>query len=192
MYFSGSVTGNSASLKTNYKVTTDIATTLNAFSIVCWAWLEELNKNNVAHVIYSNRTSNAGLTANGDGIVAYAFSASAAGGQGWNMGFYSASRLNRKRTNVAVIPKTWYHLGWTHAASSTANVMYINGAATGTQIETNSNRPGWLNTANFTIGREAGDATPPSTYQGKISGVRLYNRVLTVREITLLYNATKP
>lgn len=94
------------------------------------------------------------------------------------------SRENSLKTNVSIEANKWYHLLATY--DGTTLNMYINGILSGTQNKT-------LNTENEP-GVYVGYLATQSSYDfdGYVSAVRLYNRVLTDSEIAELASEFTP
>lgn len=101
---------------------------------------------------------------------------------GINEGATIGSGANTVPSNV------WNHILVTVASDATIT-HYINGAQSG--LPSTTNVLSGITTANsLTIGNFAGAAS--RTFDGSISDVRIYNRVLSPTEITELYNSYSP
>ena len=109
------------------------------------------------------------------------------------LGFISANKLTLTSDNFAgsktmsgtITYGQWYHIAVTRASNGTAQ-FFINGVsdsaagASGTPI---------AGVTNIIIGNTS---TPIRTWNGKISDLRVYNKVLSSNEISYIYNSSKP
>ena len=109
------------------------------------------------------------------------------------LGFISANKLSltsdsftgNKVMSGTITYGRWYHIAVTRASNGTAQ-FFINGVsdsaagASGTPI---------AGITNIIIGNTS---TPIRTWNGKISDLRVYNKVLSSNEISYIYNSSKP
>jgi len=86
----------------------------------------------------------------------------------------------------SVLINTWYHVVATRPSAGTNTNIYINGLLSGTANQ-NSGTPA-SGTANDAIGNNEAST---ATFDGFLADVRVYNRLLTTSEITLLYEASR-
>lgn len=96
--------------------------------------------------------------------------------------FRSESAGNALSSTKSFKPHQWVHVIITRDAAGVAN-FYINGVANGT-VNQNSGTPA-LALGNFMIGVQ--NTNLANEFDGKIDGVRAFNRVLTAAEIANLY-----
>ncbi len=87
--------------------------------------------------------------------------------------------------NSGIILNAWNFVTITRNTSGTANI-YINGALSGTANQTSGTPVG--GSTNVIIGN---NNAASRTFDGVLDGVRIYNRVLTAGEITMLYSIGK-
>ena len=103
-----------------------------------------------------------------------------------NLNFYSSgspSITNAISPTFTFATNTWYFVASTYNSSTGVVTFYVNGVAAGTfNAATGGN---WSGT-NFTIGADSNNNS--YFWNGKISSVALYNRVLTASEIANLSN----
>jgi len=95
--------------------------------------------------------------------------------------FYNNGSTNTPSANNSIGLSAWYHVAATRTAAGVANI-YINGALSGT-----ANQAGGTpvaGTENVVIGNNTAGAV---TFDGKISDLIVWNRVLTASEVALLY-----
>ncbi len=97
--------------------------------------------------------------------------------------FTSNNNLTAVTANGSILTGQWYHAVVTRNASGTAN-WYINGALSGSANQA-SGAPE-AGTTNVSIGNTLGFERH---FDGKISDVRIWNRVLSTSEITQLYES---
>jgi hypothetical protein len=124
---------------------------------------------------------------------ALSFGASATGQSAWIgvstlangnviMGGYYAQNLN---TGVFAVTNTWYHVVLTYDKLTGYSDMYINGTR---YVHSNANTPNISGTT-ICVGSVINIST--NIFNGDIDNVRIYNRALSVSEISSLYNSTK-
>jgi hypothetical protein len=82
-------------------------------------------------------------------------------------------------------PDTWYHVVYTYDGTSRF-YLYINNVQVGT---VNAAPSAFNSTKNIHVGGL--NHTAPSSWDGKIDELKIFNRVLSASERTSLYNATK-
>lgn len=99
-------------------------------------------------------------------------------GTGWTVST-SVARLNNQ-----VSLNSWQHLAVVHSGSTVT--FYKNGSAIGSSNSITAPSSGSGTSA--TIGN---NASGTNNFDGKIASVRLYNSVLTAKQIRQLYDATK-
>ncbi|MDP1706480.1 MAG: LamG domain-containing protein [bacterium] len=80
---------------------------------------------------------------------------------------------------------TWYYVTLTRTSAGVAN-FYVNGALSGSANQASGTPV--AGTTNVIIGNNTGQTT---TFDGRISDVRIYNRVLSAAEILAIYNSTR-
>jgi uncharacterized protein YjbI with pentapeptide repeats len=102
-----------------------------------------------------------------------------------NLNFYSTSPsiTNATSTNFTFAANTWYFVASTYNTSTGVVTFYVNGVATGTF---NAATGGSWSGTNFTIGADSNNNN--YFWNGKMSYIALYNRVLTASEIANLSN----
>jgi len=83
----------------------------------------------------------------------------------------------------SIVFDNWYHLLITRPSAGTNTNIYINGVLSGTANQ-DSGTPAGGTTNTFIGNRDAGDRT----FDGQISGLKIWNRVLSTDEIGYLYN----
>ncbi|MDP1706904.1 MAG: LamG domain-containing protein [bacterium] len=93
-------------------------------------------------------------------------------------------------TNGSIILGKWYHVVVTRAVGATApSNFYINGLSNQyTENQASATAGAVAGTTNVIIGNNTGQT---ATFDGRISDVRVYNRVLSAAEILAIYNSTR-
>ena len=110
---------------------------------------------------------------------------------GFTAGWSTSPYVGLWRTATGVVPTGgWYHIVVTYVNSSTANdpIIYVNGVAKATSEEYTPAGTSLTGTNNImAIGYGGTAASNP--IDGRVSDVRVYNRILTADEVLAIYNA---
>jgi hypothetical protein len=85
--------------------------------------------------------------------------------------------------DVTLQLNTWVHLACVHDDASDTDTIYINGASV-SNTSGRTNNPG-SQASNSYLGSEGG---PSKFFNGYMADIRLYNRALSLSEVTALYN----
>ena len=103
------------------------------------------------------------------------------------LNFGSAGSVIVHTANNSIILNTWQHVLITRPSAGTNTNIYINGVLSGTANQ-NSGTPEAGTTNTFIGNNNNGDRT----FDGQISELKTYNRILSPEEITLLYENYRP
>lgn len=94
---------------------------------------------------------------------------------------------NRFRANSALNVQQWYHVSFVKTAGPTSStVLYVNGVSVPGAVENGDLTPN-ITAAAFIVGRL--DAT--RWFQGRITGIMIYNKALSATEIQQNFEATR-
>ncbi len=103
--------------------------------------------------------------------------------------FYVGSSSNYVTTSSAgLVTGNWYHVVGTYNATAQTVTIFINGVLQATT--TTGTIPSSISATlgRFQVGAQDSTTTPTNFYNGLIDEVRLYNRALSVSEVSQLYN----
>ena len=103
-----------------------------------------------------------------------------------NLVFYSDGATATNSAANSIRLNTWYHIVVTRDSTGANTNFYVNGVLSGS-VNQDSGTP-VAGTTNVIIGNNSGQS---HTFDGLISDVRVYSRVLTPDEIKVIYNQTK-
>ncbi len=122
----------------------------------------------------------------------YAISQTNFGGAGWAtyMDFSGDKMQFNYNSSTKASNLVFTDTGWVHAAltySSGAGTFYRNGVAAGTYSGATING----GTANTLIGNRTGGAAAAVIFEGSITNIIVFNKVLTQEQISQVYNKTK-
>ncbi|PLX21402.1 hypothetical protein C0584_02715 [Candidatus Parcubacteria bacterium] len=115
----------------------------------------------------------------------------------WNVNIRNNYQTNAIDVNGTsdIIDDSWHHVGFTYDGSMQASgvKLYVDGIEDTGVVDYDNLTGGIDNYDSFTIGsRDDNGASQASYFQGQIDEVRVYNKVLSQKEITDLYEWAAP